>query len=71
MTVAKKVYNCHVTAICSGRNAEFVRQMGADDVVDYTTSNISHELLERRRQGSQFDLYIDCVGGTELFDTWV
>lgn len=69
--MAKKAYNCHVTAICSGRNAEFVRQMGADDVVDYTTLNVSRELLERRRHGSQYDLYIDCVGGTDLFGTWV
>jgi NADPH:quinone reductase-like Zn-dependent oxidoreductase len=69
--VAKKVYNCHVVAVCSGRNADFVRQLGADEVVDYTTSDVPKTLLERRPEGRGFDLYIDCVGGTEMFGTWV
>ena len=71
MTVAKKVYNCHVTAVCSGRNADFVKDMGADDVIDYTNSNVPQALLELRQHGSKFDMYIDCVGGTDMFGTWV
>jgi threonine dehydrogenase-like Zn-dependent dehydrogenase len=69
--VAKKVYNCHVVAICSGRNADFVRQLGADEVVDYTKNDVPKALLNRRPEGRGFDLYIDCVGGTEMFGVWV
>ncbi|KAF2443937.1 GroES-like protein [Karstenula rhodostoma CBS 690.94] len=68
--LAKKVYNCHVLAICSGRNAEFVRGLGADDIIDYTTSNVPQALLNHRPKGLKFDLYIDCVGGTEMFGNW-
>ncbi|KAJ4348128.1 uncharacterized protein N0V89_009500 [Didymosphaeria variabile] len=68
--VAKKVYNCHVLAICSGRNADFVRELGADDIIDYTTSNVPQALPNHMPGGLKFDLYIDCVGGTEMFGNW-
>jgi NADPH:quinone reductase-like Zn-dependent oxidoreductase len=69
--LAKKLYNCHVTGICSGRNAEFVRGLGADEVIDYSTQNVAKTLLEARPGESKYDLYIDCVGGTEMFNHWV
>ncbi|KAJ4309784.1 hypothetical protein N0V94_008762 [Neodidymelliopsis sp. IMI 364377] len=68
--LAKKVYGCHVTGICSGRNAEFVRGLGADDVVDYATEDVARTLLEKKPQGNKYDLYVDCVGGTEMFAHW-
>lgn len=71
MVVAKKLYNCHVTGICSGRNADFVRRMGADEIIDYTSQNIANTLLDARPEGRKYDLYIDCVGGTEMFKHWV
>ncbi|KAF1809296.1 NAD(P)-binding protein [Eremomyces bilateralis CBS 781.70] len=49
-----------VLATCSGRNAEFVRGMGAEVVVDYTVEKVPEEV---RRWGP--DAVIDCVGGTE------
>jgi NADPH:quinone reductase-like Zn-dependent oxidoreductase len=68
--VAKKLYDCHVTGICSGKNADFVRQMGADEVIDYTTTDVAKALLDRRPGGRKYDLYIDCVGGVEMFAHW-
>ncbi|KAI9152372.1 Reticulon-4-interacting protein 1 [Paramyrothecium foliicola] len=49
-----------VLATCSGKKAEFARSMGADDVVDYTTTNVPDRV---RAFGP--DAIIDCVGGTE------
>lgn len=68
--LAKKMYGCHVTAICSARNADFVKGLGADEVVDYTSQDVVRTLLASRPEGRKFDLYIDCVGGTEVFEHW-
>lgn len=46
----------HVTAIASRRNEEFVRSLGADDFIDYTT-----QLFERA--ASDMDVVFDTVGG--------
>lgn len=43
----------HVTGVCSAANAAFVRNLGADDVVDYTTS---------ADDGGPYDAILDCVG---------
>jgi NADPH:quinone reductase-like Zn-dependent oxidoreductase len=68
--LAKKLYNCHVIGICSGRNAKFVRELGADRVIDYSAQDVAKTLLDGRPEGRKYDLYIDCVGGTEMFDHW-
>jgi NADPH:quinone reductase-like Zn-dependent oxidoreductase len=48
-----------------------VRDLGADDVVDYATQDVVQSLLSKRPcDSNKFDLYIDCVGGTEVFDYW-
>jgi NADPH:quinone reductase-like Zn-dependent oxidoreductase len=44
-----------VTAVCSGGNADLVRSLGADEVIDYTTADFPKE------PGS-FDIVVDCVG---------
>lgn len=69
--MAKKVYGCHVTGICSGKNGDFVRGMGADEVLDYTAVDVAGALLEEVKREGMFDLYIDCVGGVGMFEHWV
>ena len=49
-----------VTASCSSRNADFVRSMGASEIIDYTNSSVPE-----RVKASGPDAIIDCVGGTE------
>lgn len=51
-----KAKGAHVTAIASNRNEEFVRSLGADDFIDYTT-----QLFERA--ASDMDVVFDTVGG--------
>lgn len=45
----------HVTAVCSGRNAEFVRGYGADQVIDYTAEDFT-------AAASAYDVIFDAVG---------
>lgn len=55
-----------MTAICSGANVEFVKGLGADEVIDYTKVDLVLELL-RLAKSVKYDLFIDCVGGTDIF----
>ncbi len=56
-----KALGAEVTGVCSTRNVDLVRSLGADHVVDYT--------LEDFAQGSrQYDLILDNVGNRSLSD---
>lgn len=50
-----KALGAHVTAVCSGRNVEMVRSLGADEVIDYTKTDVG-EL------GLVFDVIFDNAG---------
>ena len=69
--LAKQLCNSHVTAICSGANVDFVRALGADEVIDYKKADVARTLMERRPEGRKYDLFIDCVGGVDMFKYWV
>jgi NADPH:quinone reductase-like Zn-dependent oxidoreductase len=45
----------HVTAVCSGTNADLVRSLGAETVVDYTKEDFTQET-------AAYDVIVDCVG---------
>jgi NADPH:quinone reductase-like Zn-dependent oxidoreductase len=49
-----KSFGAEVTGVCSTRNLDLVRALGADRVIDYT-----HEDVTRR--GQRFDLILDCA----------
>jgi len=69
--LAKNLHNCHVIGVCSGPNAEFVQRLGADEIIDYERTNLVDALVKRQPNGIKYDLFIDCVGGVELFKHWV
>jgi NADPH:quinone reductase-like Zn-dependent oxidoreductase len=50
-----KALGAEVTAVCSGRNVEMVRSLGADEVVDYTSEDFV-------AGGPRFDVMLDNVG---------
>lgn len=56
-----KSLGAHVTAVCSTRNTELVRSLGADEVIDYTQRDFVEE-------GSRFDVFMDLVGDRALSD---
>lgn len=56
-----KKRRCHITAVCSGTNAEAVTRLGADEVVDYTAKPFGQQLAEASKQ---FTVVFDFVGGT-------
>jgi NADPH:quinone reductase-like Zn-dependent oxidoreductase len=58
--LAKRTCGADVVAgVCSDRNAAFVRQLGADVVIDYNAG----DPLEQARAHGPFDVIIDCATG--------
>jgi NADPH:quinone reductase-like Zn-dependent oxidoreductase len=52
----------HVTAVCSGRNADMVRQLGAHDVIDYTRQDL-------QQLSAPVDVFFDVFGNYHFPDT--
>jgi len=57
--IAKALGAGHVTAVCSTRNVEQARSLGADEVVDYTSRSVAD-------LGRRFDLFFDNAGSTTI-----
>lgn len=53
----------HVIGTASSRNVEFLRGLGADEVVDYTVTPFEEAVRD-------VDVVLDCVGGETLERSW-
>ena len=54
-----KVWGAEVTAVCSTRNIDLVRSIGADHVIDYTRDDFT-------RGDQRYDLMLDLIGNHSL-----
>jgi NADPH:quinone reductase-like Zn-dependent oxidoreductase len=54
-----KFFGAEVTGICSTRNVDLVRSIGANHVIDYTQEDFT-------RGGQRYNLILDCVGNHSL-----
>jgi NADPH:quinone reductase-like Zn-dependent oxidoreductase len=57
-----RTMNKYIVGTCSTQNIEFVKKMGANEVIDYTEKDV----ITTSKQYGPYDIILDCVGGTEL-----
>jgi NADPH:quinone reductase-like Zn-dependent oxidoreductase len=50
-----KYFGAHVTGVCSGKNVEMVKSLGADEVIDYTTESFTSK-------DTKYEIVFDAVG---------
>ena len=52
-------FGAEVTAVCSARNADLVRSLGADHVIDYAVEDFT-------RRGDHYDVIFDTIGASSF-----
>jgi NADPH:quinone reductase-like Zn-dependent oxidoreductase len=55
-----RAFGAEVTGVCSSRNVDLVRSLGADEVIDYTTTDFT-------QSGQRYDLLLDIAGSRSVW----
>jgi len=55
-----KYYGARITAVCTAKNFELIKLLGADEVIDYTKEDFT-------KNGQQYDVVMDAVGKSSFF----
>ncbi|MCE9600301.1 MAG: NAD(P)-dependent alcohol dehydrogenase [Spirochaetia bacterium] len=58
-TQIAKIYRSEVTAVTSGKNAQYVRDLGADHIVNYHNQDFT-------KLAAEFDVVLDCVASSSF-----
>lgn len=58
-----KAHGAWVAATCSARHTDFVRDLGADLVIDYTEGDFAEKLAD-------IDVVLNCIGGQTALDSY-
>jgi NADPH:quinone reductase-like Zn-dependent oxidoreductase len=63
-----KSFGAEVTGVCSTKNVDMVRSIGADYVIDYTKQDYTDEGFNKSGQTyeKRYDLIFDCIGNHSL-----
>lgn len=63
-----KALGCTVTTTCSGANVQLCEDLGADEVIDYRSTDLIAELKKNHsNKDDQFDLLVDNVDTPALY----
>ena len=57
-----KSFGAHVTGVCSTRNVDLVRSLGADEVIDYTKQDFT-------KNGQRYDVFLDLMANHSLSES--
>lgn len=57
--IAARFFGAHVTGVCSTRNVDMVRSIGAERVIDYMKEDLTSG-------GERYDVMLDCIGNHSL-----
>ncbi|RVX75841.1 hypothetical protein B0A52_00198 [Exophiala mesophila] len=68
-TQLAKLAGLHVIATAGTRNLDFVKSLGADEVLDYSQTNIQ-AWIEEDPERRKVDLVFDCIGRSALEQAW-
>lgn len=60
-----KVMGAETIGICSGKNADYAKELGADRTIDYTQPNTIDDLA--KSEAGTYDMVYDCVGGDDYY----
>lgn len=67
-TLRKKFPKLHIVGVCSSKSNDLVLKLGANSTIDYHKGPI-HKSVESSDEKSKFDVVLDCVGGSDYYDS--